>query len=112
MRKYILRDIHGNRIEEQAPSMRLAVKQLADRGIKLYGVEPTHWTDRHIVQAGNEFVGYDEAGLEYFRHNDRQRVVDVLVAYEKTLHPDPTHCSGDCGDCNDARECATKEQAL
>lgn len=41
-----------------------------------------HWTDEHIIKQGDEYVGYDEAGLEYCRHSQRDAVKHSLILYD------------------------------
>ena len=44
-----------------------------------------HWTDTHILQDGDEWVAYDEAGLEHSRHPSKEDARDALEAYDHML---------------------------
>lgn len=44
-----------------------------------------HWTDRHIVDTGVEFIAYDEAGLEYGRFDTKLKAQKALIAYEGAM---------------------------
>ena len=44
-----------------------------------------HWTDAHIIEEGDEYVGYDEAGLEYCRDTDRDIVKQLLINHGEQL---------------------------
>ena len=48
----------------------------------------SHWTDPHIHHDGNDWIAYDEAGLEYGRYKTHNEARDGLVLYEAMMLSD------------------------
>jgi hypothetical protein len=50
--------------------------------------ESGHWTDNHILfdVETQEFVAFDEAGLEHGRYKTRAIAIYALEKHEETLH--------------------------
>lgn len=56
------------------------------RGLCSPHLNEEHWTAKHIkaVEKGEQFVAYDEAGLEHSRHKTYDEARDALVVYAAT----------------------------